>query len=124
VLDGNAFGFVGDSLLSPDGSLLAISGGDGLSIVGVDSPNDIVAQVPYQETTGAGFSWSPDGTYIAVSDGSSISVYTAGGDLVGAATSDIGVAIAGPQFQVDGIYFVQTSGESSLRRFDLNRLLP
>ena len=121
---GNALGSVGDGLLSPDGSLLAISGSAGLYIVEAGEPGTVVGQVPYRETAGAGFSWSPDSRYVAVSDGSSISVYTAAGDPVGAATSETGVTIAGPQFQDGVIYFVQTSGEPSLRRFDLKRLLP
>ena len=121
---GNPFGFVGDGRLSPDGSLLAIATGDGLVIVDAGSPSSVVATLPYSETVGAGFSWSPDGTSLAVSDGASIAVYTPGGDLVGTATSETGVTVAGLQFQPDGIYFVQTSGEPSLRRFDPNRLRP
>lgn len=123
-LGGTPSGFVGDGLLSPDGSRLAIVIGGGLAIVDAGSPGNRIAEIPYAETVGAGFSWSPDGALLAVSDGASITVYAADGSPVGAATSEAGVTIAGPQLQEDGVYFVQTSGEPSLRRFDLNRLLP
>ena len=121
---GNPFGFVSDGRLSPDGSLLAIATGDGLTIANAASPGNVVATLPYAEAPGAGFSWSPDGASLAVSDGASIAVYTSGGELVGTATSETGITVAGLQFQPDGIYFVQTSGEPSLRRFDVNRLRP
>ena len=74
------------------------------------------------EGSGSGFTWSPDGEYLAVSDGYSIQVYQETGEFVGAATSDLGVTIAAPQWFDDGIYYVETSPHPSLRRLLLSKL--
>jgi hypothetical protein len=122
VLGTNEYGLTGEGVLSPGGSLVAYPAGSQIVVAGVDSPGIALAFIEYVEGPGAGFSWAPDGEYLAVSDGYSIQVYDENGTFIGAATSDLGVTIGGPQWFGDGIYYVETSPTPSLRRLLLSKM--
>jgi hypothetical protein len=112
----NDYGLTGEGFLSPGASLVAYPAGDQLIVADVGNPGIPMAQIPYVNGTGVGFTWSPDGSYLAISDGYSLQIYDTAGNFLGAATSDNGVTIAAPQWLSDGIYYVETSPHPSLRR--------
>lgn len=112
----NDYGLTGEGFLSPGAGLVAYPAGDQLIVADVSSPGIPMAQIPYVNGTGIGFTWSPDGSYLAISDGYSLQIYDTAGNFLGAATSDNGVSIAAPQWLSDGIYYVETSPHPSLRR--------
>ncbi len=112
----NDFGLTGEGFLSPGANLVAYPAGDQLIVADASSPGIPMAQIPYVNGNGAGFTWSPDGSYLAVSDGYSLQIYDTSGNFLAAATSDNGVTIAAPQWLSDGIYYVETSPTPSLRR--------
>jgi putative zinc finger protein/WD40 repeat protein len=118
----NDFGLTGEGFLSPGASLVAYPAGDQLIVADASSPGIPMAQIPYVNGTGAGFTWSPDGSYLAVSDGYSLQIYDTAGNHIGDATSDNGVTIAAPQWLSDGIYYVETSPTPSLRRLLESRI--
>jgi len=118
----NDYGLTGEGFLSPGASLVAYPAGDQLIVADASDPGIPMAQIPYVNGTGAGFTWSPDGSYLAVSDGYSLQIYDTSGNFMAAATSDNGVTIVAPQWLSDGIYYVETSPTPSLRRLLESRI--
>lgn len=114
----NPYGYVGEGLASPGGSLVAFPIDGQLVVARSDDPGSAIAVLPYPDP-GAGFSFSPDGVRIVVSDGGSLSIYDAEtGAPLGSMGAGDGTRIAAPGWTGSGIYFLAEGETTELRLID------
>jgi hypothetical protein len=113
----NPWGQIGEPTASPFGSLFAFDVGGQVVVVSAQDPS--VPYMPPIPSSGGGFAFAPSGEQFVVADGSGLAIYDLSGTLVGHAD---GAAVSTPGWSDGGIYFVEQSEGSTLRRITADAL--